>query len=242
MKEEKQAAKTFLDDLTTHLNEKLPDWQQISREVPSIVLEAKGRDDWKHKRTPEDAFLHHYAIPIVFDLLCQTNALGEDGAKSSLLSEFYRNMPEMCSGSPARAMKYGNPFGKLFTSSNEIMDRWQGLKGGARLNQPCPDFALRSPFAHRILFEGKYFPRGGRTAGEKHLVETSYQAFFYRAQPPAEENSSGIPWDYDYACLLACDTSPEGGLASAWSSLREDVKDGFWNGANVFVMILRPGA
>jgi hypothetical protein len=42
-----------------------------------------------------------------------------------------------------------------------------------------------------------------------------------------------------YACLLAFDASPDGTLQQSWESLPGKVKRGFWEGANVYAMILR---
>ncbi len=240
MPDKKAKAKEFLDDLQSAMNDRLPRWQEIQAEIPDIVSEAKGREDWKHKRTPEDVFLHHFAFPILFQYISDDLGHGNDAARQSLLSEFFRNMPDMVSGSPARAMRYGNPFGKVFATPQDVMKRWRGEMRQAKVQQPCPDFALRSPFPHKIIFEGKYFQKGGITAGETHLVETSYQAFFYGAQTPAGENSSGVPWDYDYSCLFACDASNEAGLISAWNSLDGDLQNSFWEGANIYIMVLRP--
>jgi hypothetical protein len=44
---------------------------------------------------------------------------------------------------------------------------------------------------------------------------------------------------YDYACLMANDASPEGTLSSAWTELHPQTRRSFWEGANVYVMILR---
>jgi hypothetical protein len=108
------------------------------------------------------------------------------------------------------------------------------------LTQSCPDFALRKPFAHSIVFEGKYFARGSKEYAARQLVADLYQAFFYRGLPSVEATKRGHPeWDYDYACLLAFDASPAGSLKDAWDSLGSSVKKSFWEGANIFVMIIR---
>ena len=46
-------------------------------------------------------------------------------------------------------------------------------------------------------------------------------------------------WDYDYSCLFAYDASEDGTLLNVWNSLDNEVKAGFWEGANLYVMILR---
>ena len=179
-------------------------------------------------------------MPVLFLHISEDLGYGEDQTQQIMLSESFRNMKEMSCGSPARAKKYSNPFGKVFTDPRSVMRRWAGDTRGSKLQQPCPDFALRSPFPHTTVFEGKYFSVGGIAVGETQLVDAAYQTFFYGAQPPAGPNSAGISWDYDYSCLFACDTSEEGSLDHAWKSWTEDVRAGFWDGANIYVMILRP--
>ena len=94
-----------------------------------------------------------------------------------------------------------------------------------------------------IVFEGKYFEKGGIAVAQRELVSQTYQAFFYRALPHVPGKASGgkisPAWDYDYACLLAYDASEEGALKAAWDSLPSKVKGGFWDGASVYVMIVR---
>ena len=193
MPDEKAKAREFLDHLKMTMLDRLPAWQEIKLEIPNIVTEARMREDWKHKRTTEDAFLYHYAVPIISQYISVDLDFGKAAARESLLSEFFRNMSDLASGSPARAIRYGIPFEKVFSSPRDVMKRWRGEMRQAKFQQPCPDFALRTPFPHKIVFEGKYFSKGGVTAGETHLVKTTYQAFFYGAQPPAGENSSGVP-------------------------------------------------
>jgi hypothetical protein len=53
------------------------------------------------------------------------------------------------------------------------------------------------------------------------------------------ETKTHPAWDYDYACLLAFDASAEGNFLYAWESLDTSVKKGFWESANIYVMILR---
>jgi hypothetical protein len=95
-------------------------------------------------------------------------------------------------------------------------------------------------FPHSIVFEGKYFANGSTGDASRELVSDIYQAFFYRGLPRVEASKRGHPkWDYDYACLLAYDASPNGTLLNAWDALPPSVKRCFWDGANIYVMILR---
>ena len=91
------------------------------------------------------------------------------------------------------------------------------------------------------MFEGKYFDHGSPAKAEAELVENIYQAFFYRALPMVPGNANRPAWDYEFACLLACDASPDGALLNAWNKIPPNVREGFrfWEGANVFIMVVR---
>ena len=65
-----------------------------------------------------------------------------------------------------------------------------------------------------------------------------YQAFFYRGLPANYENPKR-PWDYDYSCLFVFDASFDGAFANAWEQLPAEVRQGFWDGANVYTMVIR---
>jgi hypothetical protein len=118
------------------------------------------------------------------------------------------------------------------------MRQWKSGRTNA-LKQSCPDIAIREPFPFKIVFEGKYFGKGNRVQAETALVTSVYQAFFYRALPYVPPHKTRPPWDYEYSCLLAYDASDDGSLQAAWKELPDTVRQGFWNGANIYVMILR---
>ena len=228
----------FLKSLEGELTSKLPSPDAMRTQVREEVAAAKSDNASKHKRQPEDAFLYHFAFPLLFEHLQTVDGIDRLAARQSLLSEYYRNMNKLCSGTPAR--RQGHPFNKLIGSKpGTIMAQWKGLSG-APLKQSCPDFALRAPFPFTIVFEGKYFEKGGQTKAETDLVTNIYQAFFYRALPQVAPEGKAPGWNYDYSCLLAYDASPHGSLYQTWNGLNRSVKAGFWEGANVYVMIIRP--
>lgn len=105
------------------------------------------------------------------------------------------------------------------------------------VGQSFPDLALRAPY--KIVFEGKYFRKGGVQAAKTEIVKGIYQCFFYLGLPKRPEEKDYLAWDYDYACYLACDATPDGTLQEAWSSVDPRVKKACWQGANIYVMILR---
>jgi hypothetical protein len=230
----KQDALSFLHELEDLLNAKLPPSTIMKKAVRDIVASSRNKTLPKHLRSPEAAFLRRYVIPNVFEFL-QARSMQKEDARKALLAEGFLNsdLKQYCSGSPARAERH--PFSKLINStSTEIVRKWRGK---SPLTGPCPDLALRSPF--KIVFEGKYFEQGSPDKAGRDLVTNIYQAFFYRALPYVEAKANGIAWDYDFACLLAYDASRNATLYNAWHSLLQQTKDAFWNGANVFVMILR---
>lgn len=237
---EKRDAYKFLKGLESELTRKLHEPEVMRTRVRQKVEESKSDDKAPHMRKPEDAFLNYFAIPVLFEHLKTIPGIDQAAARESLLSEFYRNMKGMCSGTPARKQRH--PFNKIIgLKPATIMARWKGAKGNP-LPQSCPDFALRSPFPFKIVFEGKYFEKGGTTKAESDLVTNIYQAFFYRALPKIDEDPKTPAWDYDYSCLLAYDASPEGTLYEAWNKLDKKVRAGFWEGANLYVMIIRAKA
>jgi hypothetical protein len=239
----KDEAHKFLESLERELANKMPSPKEMRQSIHDIVTRAKNNNKMKHMRQPEDAFLYHNAVPIIFRHMQTVRGIGESEAKQSLLSEFYRNMPDLCLDTPARLQLH--PFDKVVgTKPAEIVAQWTG-KHGAPLKQACPDFSFREPFPFKIVFEGKYFQKGGLDFAQKELAVNIYQAFFYRALPyvapkkPAPKKPSSPAWDYDFACLLAYDASDAGNLKQAWEGLTPRVRRGFWEGADVYVMILR---
>ena len=92
------------------------------------------------------------------------------------------------------------------------------------------------------MFEGKYFARGSGDKAGRELADSIFQANFYRSLPSVPATARSAAWDYSFACLLAFDASPEGSLQAAWKALDSKVRKSFWEGANVYVMVLRGNA
>jgi hypothetical protein len=155
-------------------------------------------------------------------------------AQESLLSE-YRRMRELkyCSGTPDRSEKH--PFSKIIGAKpTEIIEQW--INGAKALTGSDPDLATRDPFPFKIVFECKYFEKGGAQRAKTQLVGSIYQAFFYCGLPYIPSRKKGRPaWDYEFACLVAGDASDEGSLQREWKDIRPEVKRGFWEGANMIV-------
>ena len=162
-----------------------------------------------------------------------------DEARRALLSESYRGRPEFASASPVRPGQH--PFRKVIAASpRQIIELWRGRGGLTPLaRNSCPDLALREPSPYRTVFEAKYHSSRSATSAEAELVKNIYQAFFYLALPRLPETNTHAAWDYEFACVLAYDATPDGVLLQAWDSLPATVKSACWNGANLYVMILR---
>ena len=239
MNSTKDEAHEFLSNFEDCLARQLPTAPAMESWIRHIVRETKGEHARRHLHSPEAAFLNEHVLPrlaatIRADPSCATDA----DAKRALLNEYHPSMPQISSHTPARTAKH--PFTKLLgASAQEIYVRWADANNASSLVQSCPDFALREPFRHKIVFEGKYFSTGSSQFAQRELVANLYQAFFYRGLPYVPQTAKGrAAWDYDYACLLAYDASPTGTLKHAWDNLPTRVKNGFWAGANIYVMIL----
>jgi hypothetical protein len=217
----------------------MPKSESMNAVIRSTVTAAKTNDKQKNLRLPEAAFLNRFAIPVLFQHLQTEMGLSEVQARESFLNEYHRTMPETSNGSPIFPLRY--PFRKaLGATADSIYQEWHEPKKGDGLTQSAPDFALRQPFPHSIVFEGKYFASGSQEYGGRQLATDLYQAFFYRALPrtPAKKKG-GADWIYDYACLLAFDASKNGTLLGAWKALSLKVRKSFWESGNIYVMILR---
>lgn len=234
----KDQALDFLKELEKTLNSRLRGPGEMESCIRSRVAAAKNDDTQKHLRLPEAAFLNGEAIPILFEVLQTAGRLSEDQAQRALLNEYHRTMPKVSRQSPIRWERH--PFRKILNARPiDIYRGWTNAEKHYGLTQSCPDFSLRDPFPHSILFEGKYFSRGSLEFAQRELVTNIYQAFFYRGLPRLAATKKHPEWKYDYACLMAYDASTSGTLASAWRDLPFQTRRSFWEGANVYVMILR---
>lgn len=234
----KDAAFAFLSSIEADLDKGLKSAADTEAEIRALNAASKTDNSRRHLRQPESAFLNHWVIPALVQRM-KLEGLSDAQIRVALLNEYYRNMPDTSSMTPARTVKH--PFSKVQSATAaSIYDGWLNAKNESALVQSCPDFALRSPCPHKIVFEGKYFGSGSQKHANAQLVKDIYQAFFYRALPfvKAKEKPARPAWDYDYACLVAFDASNEGTLKKAWLALPARVRKGFWEGANIYVMIV----
>jgi hypothetical protein len=89
--------------------------------------------------------------------------------------------------------------------------------------EPCP---------FNIVFDAKFFRDESLTSAERVLVTSVYEVVFYRGLPP--ELGRARPW---FGCVLAYDACNGAYLQRVWESVES--KRLFWDGAYVFVMIVR---
>jgi hypothetical protein len=238
MKSSKEEAHAFLGKFEQLLAHQLPAASEMESWVRRTVHETRGEHARRHLHGPEGAFLNGFVLPALSLAIRSYPSCSTDtNAKQAMLNEYHPSMPEISSHTPARTLKH--PFTKILgANARQIYTRWADEGSNSSLVQSCPDFALREPFPHKIVFEGKYFAKGGSQHAQRALVENLYQAFFYRGLPYVPETVKGrAAWDYDYACLLAYDASPTGSLKQVWKDLPARVRHGFWTGANIYVMI-----
>jgi hypothetical protein len=228
----KDEAFKFLHSLHDALTELLQN--PIAMTKAMLDLSATGASEHKIR---ENRFLYHFVFPQIFAQMQTMPGIGPKEARLSLLCEYHAKVSDISSGNSFR--RAGYPFGKAMRSAEETMSTWTSdAKRTFPLNQAYPDFAIRAPFPDKIVFDAKYFDGNSEAAAAKALVDGVYEAAHYRGLPRVPAKSAGQPeWDYDFGCLLAYDASDEGILDAAWKAVRD--KSAFWEGGNIFVMIIR---
>lgn len=235
----KRQAFTFLQDLHRLIQASLPHAASMRIKIGELIETAKNDPTKRHLGGKEWAFLNHFVTPVVYELAKQTKGMTGNTTRTAFLSEFWNNadIQPYCEKSASRTAR--TPFiKKLMGKGSDLFNAWKAGK----LERACPDFALSSPFPYPIVFEGKYFDGGSITQAETVLVDCIREAFFYRSFPYSDPGPIKGEWSYDYSCLLVCDASENGSLLGAWNQLPLDVREAFWDGANVFVMIVRGGS
>jgi len=229
----------FLHGLELFLNSCIPCPEDMVDQILSIVDQSKENED-THKRFPEGALLNEFITPNIHRYLIEKCGLSEEQACKAVLSESFRNLSGIASASPSRLEPH--PFQKIVgVKPKDIIATWRGEKKTQPITRSCPDMALRYPSPHTVIFEGKYFPSGGMNAAETALITDLYQAFFYLGLSPHPETETHPAWEYEYSCLIAYDASEKSSLKESWLALDTAVKKAFWNGANIYVMILSGG-
>lgn len=133
-------------------------------------------------------------------------------------------MPETSDASPIRARKH--PFRKVIgLDAQAIYRRWTNPADGLGLSQSAPDFAVREPCPHSILFEGKYFSEGGYEQAASELVKALYEAFFYRGLP---SRRTLISSSYGRLARSACQPAAAAGRVQCSRGLASKRRRSYW--------------
>jgi hypothetical protein len=228
----KDDAFAFFIALESALNHSLPNPSAMKKEMLNICNEGASEH-----RIRENQFLYHFVMPLIHKQMQTVPGIGPGEARHALLCEYHAKISDISSGNAMR--RAGSPFGKAIGRPvQQIMSDWTKDNRSFPLNQAYPDIAIRDPFPHRIVFDAKYFDSDSSAAATKSLVEGIYEAGHYRGLPKVPPLSAEKPgWDYEFGCLLAYDASDDGVLTAAWNTVTN--KQAFWDGGNVFVMIVR---
>lgn len=224
-------ALNFLQGLRSHLNDVIPSPEAIRTWMKEIAVPGKDVGY-------ENLFVEKYVLRKIPDYLRTGAGLPEADALAAFLTESKSLRREnIASGSPASRNKH--LFKKVFgITPKSVVNLWWDEKQKFPMAQSCPDWAFRSPCPYRVVFEAKLFRSGGIDVAKTELVRAIYQCMFYRGQPPVPQTETHPEWNYEFACLLAYDASPGQALVKAWESVRKEVRDGCWDSANIFVMVL----
>ena len=226
----KTGAHNFLEGMENELNKRLP-----AAAAMRMLISKLSEDGNSPSKIRENIFLY-YVLPVIHEYMQTLPNIGPDEARKSILCEYHGKVPNIASGNPFR--RAGHPFQKsVGLNAENIIQRWMKPVSVLPPNQAFPDFGFRSPFPYKIVFDAKYFTQSSEAAARKALVDGTYEVMFYRGLPMEPPSSPEDPgWDYEFGCLLAYDASDNGSLASAWDAVQ--CKQTFWDGGNIFVMIL----
>jgi len=230
---DRKAAGTFLEGLKDHLSSKIS-----LTDVQQWIQKKKDSNPIGKDVQYELLFTDTFVLPAIPEYLEKALALSAADRCTAFLAESgLAKTRGWTSNSPRSANKY------LFTKvlgadSKSVVKLWWGDSGKGLTCQSCPDWAFRAPCPHTMVFEGKFFRKGGVDAARRELVSGIYQCFYYLAHPQFPPTNKHPAWDYKYACLFAYDASRES-LAKAWETLNKKVKDACRGGAsNIFVIVL----
>jgi len=233
----KERIETFLRDIQKYIGERVADSDRVESTVKALAKKTKGGTNL------EAAFVDEFVLKNVKTYLAQHESavLGDKSPRSFILAESVPAKKELAIACWTPAKQTGHPFYKsLRTNPRDLYLRWSGKDRKARKTPfvpVCPDLALLAPY--RVVFECKYFNQRATQPAVLQLVEGLYEAFFYRALPTFEPGVAGLKygWNYEYACFLAYDATPNRRLEQAWKELKQ-VRGRFWAESNIFVMIL----
>jgi hypothetical protein len=150
----------------------------MQRDVRDLVANSRrdNNQEHQHLKDPESVFTNHFLIPRIFDVVSER--VEKSNARECMLGE-YLAMRKDYTGNSSPQRQARHPFGKgIGDKPQTIMRRWKGDPPNKETIKSAPDLALRSPFPFNIVFEIKYFDKGGAEKAATELVTNLYQAFF----------------------------------------------------------------
>jgi hypothetical protein len=228
----------FLSSLGDHLNDSLPPADLVTpvvNEHAILMRNRKPKKDGGKKLFREGAFVSKFITPELHNFLISYARLDDESATAALVSENSFDREAGLANKKART-KYPlpHPFGKsLRAKSQDVVESWYGP--GNALATKHPDLCLTQPYP--IVIEAKYVLEAGTARARAHLIETIYEALFYRGLAP--NCDCDPPWAYEFAVALIYDGTQDATVLAAWNELRREIRDAIWNAANIFVMPLR---
>jgi len=233
---DREAAGRFLDGLKEHLNNRIS--------LPEVREWIQNKEE--SRPTGKDVqyellFTDEVVLPAVSEYLGKALGLpptDERVRRAFLAESTLAREQKRTSDSPRSANKY--LFTKVFgANSKGVVKSWWKESEKGQTCQSCPDWAFRAPCPHAVVFEGKFFRKGGIDAARRELVSGIYQCFYYLAHPTFPPTETHPAWDYKYACLFAYDASRERSLVTAWETLSKTIRDACSGGpSNIFVIVL----
>jgi hypothetical protein len=164
---------------------------------------------FKERVVPAD---HKFLLSLNYNKNQARNALLAEGFRDPLIKDFVSRKPIQQSPIP---IQEGN--------IQSAEKRQKGVVG--KRERPLPElsrFCANVP--HKIVFEGKLFREGSVETARSEIVHGVYECAFYRGLSTCLIDVAS----YDYACLVAFDSSKRQTLVAAWNCLNEEVKRAFW--------------
>jgi len=210
--DEKASAYEFLNVLRDSLNENLPPPDTLKSEFDAIWMNPNKAEREKLESKENIAF-YKIAAPRIFETAKEAANLTEAEARAAFRCVYFNKFPELSNANVRR--RPGHPFPKkLGVPPEKIYESWlKPYSDTFPANQAWPEAGLCAPFPHKIVFEAKYFDKGGCAAAQSQLVTAIYETVYYRGLPACNG------WAYDFGCLVAFDVSPAGDLKAAWDAL-----------------------
>ena len=230
---DRDQAYKFLDGLKRHLEQGV----RPSSDIRDWLAEEKRNAPPGKDLDYENRFVKKFILPKVSSYLQLVLGAPEKACKAFLTEAESPKKEKIASGSPASQNRH--LFTKLLgVTSASVVKLWWDKRQKFPMAQSCPDWAFREPCPYKVVFEAKLFRDGGIEKAKTQLVQGVYQCMFYRGQPAAPRTATHTEWDYEFACLMAYDVSEQQSLVKAWDSVREEVSEGCWDSANIFVLVL----